>query len=231
MTLKTDLEAECAKIFSSPWERTDGTVVPNTEDLKLSNHGRNLDVAVLYADLADSTIMVDSSGADFAAEVYKTFLYCAARIIRSNSGEITAYDGDRVMAVFVGDRKCSNAARTALQIKWAVKNIVQVKMDAVYTTKNFVVKHVCGIDTTKVLVARTGIRGTNDLVWVGRSANYAAKLSALPHSVSTYITAEVYQKLDDQSKLASGKDMWTAYRWTEFDGRIIYGSNYTWAIA
>ena len=32
-----------------------------------------------------------------------------------------------------------------------------------------------GIDTSKLFVARTGIRKSNDLVWVGRAANYAAK--------------------------------------------------------
>jgi len=226
MTLKTDLEAACESTFSSRWETADGTVVPSTEDLKLTNHGRILDVAVLYADLADSTDMVDGYKPEFAAEIYKTFLYCAARIIRKNGGEITAYDGDRAMAVYVGADKCTRAARTALELNWAVKNIVQVKMTATYTTSKFVVNHVCGIDTTKVLVARTGIRGTNDLVWVGRSANYAAKLSALPHEVPTYITPDVFKNLSDELKFSSGKNMWTQFRWTEFDGSLIYGSTY-----
>lgn len=231
MTLKTDLEAECSKIFASQWEETDGTVVPSTADIALGNSGRKLDVAVLYADLADSTVMVDKSAAQFAAEVYKAFLFCAAKIIKDNGGEITAYDGDRVMAVYIGDRKCTRAVKTALQLNWAVRNIVRVKMSSVYPSKDFVVNHVCGVDTSRVMVARTGVRGSNDLVWVGRAANYAAKLTSLPHKVPTYITEEVYKMIADEAKLSNGTDMWTRYKWNTFDDRIIYGSTYTWRLA
>jgi class 3 adenylate cyclase len=229
MTLKTDLEAACAATFKTAWNITDGTVVPDTADIALGNSGRNLDVAVLYADLADSTVMVDTKLASFAAEIYKAFLYCAARIIRANGGEITSYDGDRVMAVYVGDKKCTRAVKTALQLNWAVKNIVRVKMSAQYPNSTFVVNHVCGIDTSKVLVARTGIRGSNDLVWVGRAANYAAKLSALSHARPTYITAEVYNMMADEAKYSSGTDMWVKYKWNTFDDREIYGSTYWWS--
>jgi class 3 adenylate cyclase len=136
-----------------------------------------------------------------------------------------------VMAVFIGDRKNSQAVKAALQIKWAVRNIVQVKLKSVYKSSDFTAQHVVGIDTSKVRVAKTGIRGSNDLVWVGRAANYAAKLAALPHSVSTYITAEVYKVMDDASKYSSGINTWTAYKWTKFDDRIIYGSTYSWKIS
>jgi len=228
MTLKTDLEAACATTFQSAWDVTEGTVVPDTTDIALGNSGRNLDVAVLYADLADSTVMVDTKIAAFAAEIYKTFLHCAAKIIRANGGEITAYDGDRVMAVYLGDRKCTSAVKTALQLNWAVKNIIQVKISAMYPKTDFVVNHVCGVDTSKVLVARTGIRGSNDLVWVGRAANYAAKLSALPHTRPTYITSEVYNTMLPEAKYAGQTDMWVKYRWNTFDDREIFGSTYWW---
>ena len=45
-------------------------------------------------------------------------------------------------------------------------------------------KQSVGIDTSELFVARTGIRRANDLVWVGRAANHAAKLSARSGSVS-----------------------------------------------
>lgn len=229
MALKDDLETFCYDTFLTKWETRDGLVVPTDASLKLTNDSVELDATILYADLADSTVMVDNQISGFSAEVYKTFLYCAAKIVRANGGEITAYDGDRIMAVFIGNRKNSDAAKTALQIKWAVSNIVQVQLKSVYKDKDFTVQHVVGIDTSKVRVAKTGIRGSNDLVWVGRSANYAAKLAALPHSVSTYITSEVYSVLEPASKLHGETDMWTAYRWNTFDDRIIYGSNYWWS--
>ena len=73
---------------------------------------------------------------------------------------------------------------------------------------------------------QTGVRGANDLVWVGRSANYAAKLSALDGSYSTYLTADVYNGMNDEVKLSNGTNIWTPLRWTEFDGSTIYGSSW-----
>lgn len=231
MALKADLDTYCFNTFIGRWEKREGNVVPSDTSLKLSNDGIDITATVLYADLADSTVMVDNEIAGFSAEVYKSFLYCAAKIIRALGGTITAYDGDRIMAVFIGDYKNTSAVKAALQINWAVKNIVQVQLEAVYSDKAFVVKHVVGIDTSDMLVAKTGIRGSNDLVWVGRAANYAAKLSSLNHERPTYITTEVYNRLNDEAKLSSGVNIWKPYRWNNFDDRTIYGSTYHWAIS
>ncbi len=82
MTLKTDLESEVKEIFSSTWEEREGQVVPDPEALKLGNDAVKLKATVLYADMADSTDLVDNNKPYFAAEIYKAFLLCAARIIK-----------------------------------------------------------------------------------------------------------------------------------------------------
>ena len=50
-------------------------MVPESDDLKLSNDAVNLDATVLYADMAGSTNLVSTYKPEFAAEVYKTFLH------------------------------------------------------------------------------------------------------------------------------------------------------------
>lgn len=232
MTLKTDLEQYCHDIFTSQWTERNGTVVPSDASVTMLNDGVFIDATVLYADLADSTVMVDDYPARFAAEVYKAFLYSAVRVIKSHNGEITAYDGDRVMAVFIGERKNTRAVKAALQINWIVKNVVQAQLKAFYTNSNFVLNHVVGIDTSKLLVAKTGARGANDLVWVGRAANHAAKLAALPHQRPTYISSGVYTAIADEVKFGGNprQDMWTALTWNTFDDRTIYGSTFWWAV-
>jgi len=228
MGLKSDLETEVAAMFRQLWTERDGTVVPDDKSLTLSNTAVKLDATVLYADLADSTKLVDNWKPWFAAEMYKSFLYCAAKIIRSEGGEITAYDGDRIMAVFLGSYKNTTAIRTALKINYAAKNIVQVAKNAQYND-TFTLSHVVGIDTSQLFVAKTGVRGANDLVWVGRAANYAAKLAALPDAYATYITSEVYTGCTDAGRIGSdGLNMWQAARWDNFDSRTIYRSTYWW---
>jgi class 3 adenylate cyclase len=188
--LKQDLSTEVATIFKSRWSERDGTIVPEDDGLQLGNDAVKLKATVLYADLADSTILVDAYQPHFAAEIYKTFLHAAAKIIRSESGVITAYDGDRIMAVYIGDSKNTSAVRTAMKIKYAVSEIINPAQAAQYPKNVYKIKHVIGIDTSNLHVARTGVRGANDLVWVGRAANYAAKLTTLPESRSTYVTGD-----------------------------------------
>jgi len=232
MPLKTDLKRDVKKIFASKWEEREGRVVPEPEDLSLGNDAVELDAAVLYADMADSTDLVDHYEASFAAEVYKAYLLCASRIIKDQKGVITAYDGDRVMAVFLGDQKETSAVRTAMKISYAVQEIINPLLKEHYPQKNYLLKHVIGIDTSKLFVARTGIRNDNDLVWVGRAANYAAKLCNRNGSYSIYITRKVFESIDEEVKYGEENHsfMWSKEAWTERNNMKIYGSNWRWSV-
>lgn len=230
MALGDDLDSEVRKILQECWTTRTGQVVPESDDLGLGNDAVTLEGTVLYADLDESTKLVDSMEPWFAAEVYKSFLVCAARIIRSEGGEITAYDGDRIMAVYIGNTKNTDAARTALKINYAVQEIINPVVSDLYNSLGYSVKHVVGIDTSNLFVARTGIRGANDLVWVGRAANYAAKLSGRT-GPSTQITAEVYNQLDDEAKFGQNRqNMWSSEIAWELGSKQIYTSTWWWEV-
>lgn len=231
MGLKDDLVKEVKSIFSSQWAVQSTTSVPAPEDLKLNtNHAKDLETAtVLYADLDGSTNMVDSYDWSFSAEVYKTYLRCAAEVIRSENGVITAYDGDRVMAAFTGGSKNTTAVRCALKINYAVCEIIRPALKEQYPTKDFILKHVVGIDTSRLRTARIGVRGDNDLVWVGRAANYAAKLTTLSNK-ATWITKSVYDNMNDEVKFSKGVSMWESRSWTSMNKLPVYCSTYWWRI-
>lgn len=231
MGLKDDLTKEVKETFAAQWDVQKAIAVPTDADLRLNaNHAKNLDTAtVLYADLDGSTSMVDKYDWTFSAEVYKTFLRCAAEIIRSESGVITAYDGDRVMAIFTGNLKNTSAVRCALKINFAVCEIIRPALKAQHPSNDFTLKHVVGIDTSPLHTARIGVRGDNDLVWIGRAANYAAKLTTLSEK-ATWITKAVYDRLPDDLKSTNGIPMWEARTWTSMNKLPIYCSTYWWRI-
>lgn len=228
MTVKTDLEEYIRKTHASAWTSRDGQKVPETEDIGLSNDAVKIEGAVLYADLAESTALVQRYDDWFAAEIYKNYLYTAGRIIRNRGGIITGYDGDRIMAVFIGGSKNSSAAKCGLEINGAVRDLLQPSLLAKYPTTKYVIKQKVGIDTSPLFVARTGIRGSNDLVWVGSAANNAAKMAALSSDYATYISVATYNRLDDDAKYAKDPrvDKWTNLGNSAL-GYQIYGS--TWS--
>jgi len=229
MALKEELKVQIKKFFSETWSERDGNVVPSDESLKLTNDSIKLDATVLYSDLGDSTNMVDSYGYEFAAEIYKAFLYSAGRIIHAEGGTITAYDGDRIMAVFIGNYKNTSSVRAAMKLRWAESNLINTGRQEQYPNNNFSCTHATGIDTSVLHVAKTGVRGANDLVWVGRAANHAAKLSSLSAGY-TWISESVYKQLAQEAKLLNGTDMWESRTWTGWDSRTIYRSSYYWKI-
>lgn len=234
MATKTDLETRVKQIFREKWDVRESKNVPGPEDIRHSNDAVYFKRATaLYADLSASTNLVDDYKWEFAAEIYKTYLFCAAQIIKDSGGVITSYDGDRVMGLFINDTQSTSAAKAALKINFAVKNIINPALAAQYTKTSYQVRQVIGIDTSAIRAARTGVRGDNDIVWVGRAANYAAKLTAIKNSaVTTWMTEDVYKMLKDEAKYG-GKDnkaMWTKYKWDAHKDLPVYGSNWTWTI-
>ncbi len=232
MALADDLTDYVKATFRTQWKTRQGQGVPDPEVLKLSNDaivfGR---ATVLYADLSGSTSMVDSETWTFAAEIYKAFLYCAARLITDGGGEITAYDGDRIMGGFIDDRQSTNAAKCALKINYATKNIIMPALKNQYPETGFTLRHLAGIDTSPIRAARTGVRGDNDIVWVGRAANHAAKLTELDAAYATWITGSLFDWLAADAKYANNANktlMWEKRLWIPMENMEIYRSNWTW---
>ena len=232
MALKEDLTKEVREIFHSNWDEQKTASVPNPVDLRLGNHAKDLELAtVLYADLDGSTNMVDSHTWYFSAEVYKTYLRCAAKLISNEGGVITAYDGDRIMAVFSGDRMRTRAVMAAMKIHHAVLTIINPELKAFYTDSDFAVKHVIGVDTSQLRAARIGVRGDNDLVWIGRAANHAAKLTNLSGG-PIWITKSVYDLMHDSVKIhdKTGVNMWERRLWTSMNDAEIYRTSISYFI-
>lgn len=235
MSFASDVEAEVKRVFQQQWETSKATSIPEPSDIALEKNEAKVidDGTVLYADLSGSTTMVQNYKPHFAAEVYRAYLYSAARIIRNEGGVVTAYDGDRVMAVYLGMAPNTSAATTALKINHAVRNIINPAIAAQYgTTLTYAVKQVVGVDRSALWVARTGVRGDNDLVWVGRAANYAAKLTELANDDASFITGEVFDRLADSAKYKTGTTtpMWREREWQQVNGMRIYSSGWTWPL-
>lgn len=230
MALKDELTADVKEIFRAVWTTTAKTTVPVAQELALGNHAGHFEkMTILYADINGSTSMVDSHSWGISAEVYKAYLHCAAKLIKAEGGTITAYDGDRVMAVFIGDSKNTSAVRCALMINTMVIDIVNPALKAQYDWIDLTVRHSIGIDTSEIHVARIGVKNDNDLVWVGRAANHAAKLTTLPE-YPIWITSDVYTNMHDSVKLAiaNGVNVWEQRLWTAMNNAIIYRTDGKW---
>ncbi len=60
MRLKEEIDSVIKKMLHEKWEEREGRIVPNSENVHFRNEGVWLDATILYADMADSTDLVDT---------------------------------------------------------------------------------------------------------------------------------------------------------------------------
>jgi class 3 adenylate cyclase len=135
------------------------------------------------------------------------------------------------MAVYLGDYKNTSAAKTALQLNHVVQEIINPRLKAKYPDKNYTLLHAVGVDTSRLFVARTGIRGSNDLIWIGTAANTAAELCTLREAgYSSHVTAAVFNVMHESVKFggAQKQAMWESRSW-EKHGLSLFRSGWRWS--
>tara|TARA_B110000902_G_scaffold210996_1_gene241570 strand:- start:372 stop:1064 length:693 start_codon:yes stop_codon:yes gene_type:complete len=225
MSLKSDIENKVKSYFTEPYTVEDTKIVPDTDYSKLTfgNKGLKAELAFLFVDIRKSSEMHTTYGFADTARIYQSFHDICIRIIESKDGKIRAFDGDRIMGVFSGEHKCSNATQSARKIKWAIQNILNQHL-------KIPIKIGIGIDFGNTLIAKVGKgrdTNNNDLDWIGQACNYASHLSGYGKD-TTLITSRTYNRMNENSKFYNGKSMWSEKKLTIKNGKEIdvYESNW-----
>jgi len=225
MSVMDDFDTKMTNILYAEWNTQDARVVPKTEDVAQYNGAKKLQATYLYADMADSTLLVKTVEAELAARVIRAYLRIAVDCIRAKGGHIRSFDGDRVMGIFIGDTRRNDAVVAALNITWVVEKALnpQLATKMWAANKKFTVSHRSGIDDGDTFIVRGGARNNSDLVSVGDAPNIAAKLSGLRgESGTTTITSRVYNALFDSNKTSvNGQAMWVKRPQTHVGPHIV----------
>lgn len=238
MGRKDDHESHLRSLLSKNFDTRVGRKVPTTGTIDLSNEGVYLDAVYLYADMADSSGMARRFQREIAARITQAYLATVTRVLRFHGGEVRSFDGDRVMAIFIGDDAPDKAARAALEIRWAVDNIVHARLDLwldPYFESSWKISHRTGIDVGEAFIIRGGVRDNNDLASIGNFPNIAAKLSDIKGS-RTWITDRLWSKMGYDTcfsfKDGTSKRMWSDPVTRDVGGRnvTVRSSSWGWVI-
>jgi len=229
MAFLDDLKGKIDAYVKQPYEIEETTIIPDTDTAKLTfgNKGLTCEYAFLFIDIRKSSQLHEIYGFTKAAKIYQSFHDINVRVIEENSGSVRAFDGDRVMGVFVVGSKNSNAVKAAMQIQWAIRTILNPKLGTQITCG-------CGIDYGKILVTKIGKgrdKNNNDLVWIGKADNYASHLANDANN-TIIISTNSYNVLIEDRKVSDGKNMWQSKIITLKNGTKVncYESTYGWVI-
>lgn len=210
--MANDFDTKLTNILYAAWNIQDARVVPKTADVVQRDGAKRLEATYLYADMADSTLLVKKFPPEIAARIIRSYLRIAVDCIRAKGGHIRSFDGDRVMGIFIGDRRRNNAVEAGLNITWAVERVLNPKLSVLLwdsADPQWKVGHRTGIDDGETFIVRGGARDNSDLVSVGDAPNIAAKLSGLRGERGNMtVTSRVHSYLSDKNKYQGAKAMW-----------------------
>lgn len=216
MGLQSLIEETTSTLVKTAWSIRDGQVVPSTDTVALKDEAVRLTATYMYADMANSTDLAQSVKGEVVAKVIRTYLNAATRCMKHYGGEVRSFDGDRVLAIFVGTSKNTSALKAAFALEWAVTQVIRGELDSQYprSLAEWTMEQGIGIATGEALIVRGGVRGDNDLVSVGDAPNIAAKLSEIRNGYPLHVTDAVHdnahesvrQKLDGTSFWVPGTD-------------------------
>jgi class 3 adenylate cyclase len=233
MALLDDLKNKVSSYFKEPYKVEETTIVPGTDYSKLTfgNKGLVSEFSFLFVDIRKSSELHDKYGYANAAKIYQSFHDICLRIIEVFDGKVRAFDGDRIMGVFAGGSKRTNATKAAMKIRWAITNVLNPNLKEGLNIG-------CGIDVGKTLITKVG-KGrdinNNDLIWIGKACNYASHLTQSANN-TIIISKSVYDSIAAEAKYKDADtkqiNMWTVKQITLKNKTVInvYESTYTWGL-
>jgi adenylate cyclase len=179
----SEIDLDIQDVASTNFVYSETKFVPNRDDSGLSyergkdKRGKEIETCVLFVDIRNSVALTDKHRHQTMGRVYTAFTKAVLKAARHHGGHTRNIIGDRVMVVFPVEDCFKNAVACAISINHIASKIIN---------QRFNVDFKCGIGIAygKLRVIKVGIQrnGTENgenkgLVWVGKPANYASRIT------------------------------------------------------
>lgn len=173
--------------------------VPNFDDSNLTFENfdtnkkkvKTIETCVLYIDIRKSTSLNLQHYPKTMAKLYSSFIRGMIKASEYFDGKVRNIVGDRVMVVFDTENCFTNSVNTAVLMNTISQKIINKRF------KNNAFTCGIGIDYGKMMVTKCGTikQGSENanyksLVWLGKPANIASKLTDSANKASTSYTKE-----------------------------------------
>ncbi|MFN3209509.1 adenylate/guanylate cyclase domain-containing protein [Roseovarius indicus] len=188
--LKDEIDNEVSEILSSDFtvNVTETRTVPKANDPAITFPNlrtgqlscKLIETCVLYIDIRKSTELNLKHRRATVAKLYSAFGRAMTKCARHFGGHVRGIIGDRLMVVFDSENCFRNALDTAVLMNSVCKYVLNKKFP------HNDIKCGIGIDYGRMLITKVGIirrsvetSNYQGLVWLGRPANLASKLTDL----------------------------------------------------
>lgn len=205
------------EMLTESYSKVETSNIPKKHHLTFGNTVKIIKhTKILYIDMRKSREILSNATDFWSVKIHKSFLKAITHCIERRDGHLRSFNGDGVLAFFVGDYAASRAVRTAMDIKGFVLEINKILEDYDKDPIDFGV----GIAQGKVMVAKSGKAGDDqtkqDLIWIGTPVYVAVELADIGCSPKNiWITKLIRTEIEKENNLDvvyhEGESMWTKY--------------------
>jgi class 3 adenylate cyclase len=193
-----EISADVDDLLATNFDYTNTTSVPYDNDQGLSYEGgktklgKIIETCVLYVDIRNSVQLNKNHTGLTMGKLYTAFIKSVIKAGRHHSGHTRNIIGDRVMIIFDTKNCYTNAVNCAISINHIAQKIINTK----FKTVEF--KCGIGIDQGSMKVIKVGVprkgsaaNANRGLVWAGKTANLASRLTDMGNKTITETYYEV----------------------------------------
>src|SRR3954470_12084490 len=110
-TSKSDLKGVVDNYLAGTYTTFQPRGIPVAADITLGNQAAKLTATALFIDLRQSSDITNAFRRQTAAKMLKAFIGGSVRIINQNGGQVRSFNGDGMLALFVGDNRSTPATK------------------------------------------------------------------------------------------------------------------------
>ena len=178
MATNQEAKDRISDYLGQAYEQEETRVVPKRPDLTFGNTTKKIKHAVvLYVDMRKSKKILSDASTFWSVKIHKAFLSALTHCVECRDGHMRSFNGDGIMAFFVGENAASRAVRAAMDTKGFVYAINEMLEAHSKNPVDFGI----GIAQGQIMVAKSGKAGDDytkqDLIWVGLPVYVAVELS------------------------------------------------------
>lgn len=183
MTTNNEALDQIKQYLNESYTRSTTNSVPKKNDLTFGNTVKKLEHAkIFYIDMRKSRQILTDASDFWSVKIHKAFLRAVIHCIEKRDGHLRSFNGDGILAFFIGDNAASKAVRAAMDIKGFVNEINNILIENDKNKIDFGI----GIAQGQVMIAKSGKGGDDqtkqDLIWIGVALYVAVELSELGKS-------------------------------------------------
>lgn len=183
------------------------SIIPLEAPAGLNSKEVSSTFAILFLDIKNLSELQKIYGLKLSTTIIQCLDVIVQAVITLNEGFLKQGDDKSIIGIFSGEYKRSNAVKSAMQIQWGVKKILNPILKTSIQ---------CGVGVGQIVTYRTKINPTktidnSDIIWLEK-AKQSTEFLCKEACKSTIISVDIYSKMEKSIRIHNDKDpieIWT----------------------